>query len=84
MWAIYDSLLSLNIVSNIYLGHEAAALAGTIGAAIIVGVLGLPLTAIIWCGPGEPSTCGKTNLVSIRLRKENFFNGNCRIKSYDC
>ena len=48
-------------------------LAGTIGAAIIVGVLGLPLTAITWCGPGEPRTYRKTNLVGVPLHKQNFF-----------
>ena len=42
----YEQETFINIVSNVYLGQEAAALAGTIGAAIIVGVLGLPLTAI--------------------------------------
>ena len=63
----------LNIVSIIYRGQEAAVLAGTIGAAIIVGVLGLPLTAITWCGPGEPRTYRKTNLVGVPLHKQNFF-----------
>jgi len=59
----YEQETFLNIVRNVYLGQEAAALAGTIGAAIIVGVLGLPLTAITWCGPGEPITFAKAKLV---------------------
>ena len=59
----YEQETFIKIVSNVYLGQEAAALAGTIGAAIIVGVLGLPLTAITWCGPGEPMTFAKAKLV---------------------
>lgn len=60
---LYEQEIFLNIVYNVYLGQEAAALAGTIGAAIIVGVLGLPLTAITWCGPGEPITFAKAKFV---------------------
>lgn len=45
-------------------------LAGTIGAAIIVGVLGLPPTAITWCVLGEPMTYqtnNKVNNYSLRV-----------------
>ena len=55
--------------SHIYLGQELV-LAGTIGAAIIVGVLGLPPTAITWCVLGEPMTYqtnNKVNNYSLRV-----------------
>jgi len=58
--------MTLDIISISYnhLGHETAALAGTIGAAIIVGVLGLAPTAITWCGPGEPITFAREKLLN--------------------
>ena len=60
-------MIIINIVSNSYLGQDAAALAVTIGAAIIVGVLGLPPTAITWCGPGEPSTYTITKITFLTM-----------------
>jgi len=54
--------LDIILISYNHLGHETAALAGTIGAAIIVGVLGLAPTAMTWCGPGEPITFAREKL----------------------
>ena len=65
---------------HIHLGHEAPALAGTIGAAIIVGVLGLPPTAITWCGAGEPITFGKAKLINPQVQCKASLYGKCYSK----
>ena len=55
VWTLLRVLLLFFFNWHVYLGHEAVE-ACTMGAAIIVGVLGLPPTAMTWCGPGEPMT----------------------------
>ena len=58
-WKKLGSITFFSLTSITYLVHEAVVFGATIGAAIMVGVLGLPPTVITWCGPGEPITYRK-------------------------
>ena len=72
-----------SLTSITYLVHEAVVFGATIGAAIMVGVLGLPPTVITWCGPGEPITYRKKKALhwSFFTTAGNSYNGQWHLAS---
>ena len=72
-WKKLGSIAFFSLTRITYLVHEAVVFGATIGAAIMVGVLGLPPTVITWCGPGEPITYRKKKHfigLSLQLQEE--------------
>ena len=83
-WKKLGSITFFSLTSITYLVHEAVVFGATIGAAIMVGVLGLPPTVITWCGPGEPITYRKKKALHwsfFTTAGRNSYNGQWHLAS---